>query len=132
MPAVADTLLRAVDQRLSRLLALEDDWDSYGGKSPTATVVLRAGWLTQSAYDRYGPAVGEAALPTSVSPLAYGGVELQWEGTGSLVALDIGSDGAIGSMLRRGIGQQAVYVETEDLDWEQALDRIGEILGAPS
>jgi hypothetical protein len=132
MVASADTLLRTVDQRLSQLLALEDDWDSYGGKSPTATAILLAGRLTQSAYDRYGSSLGESALPTSISPLAYGGVELEWQGPEALLALDIGPGGDMGSMLRRGIGEQAVYVETENLEWEEALDRIGEMIVAAS
>jgi hypothetical protein len=104
---------------------LEDDWDSYGGKPPTVTAVLLAGRLTQGAYDRYGELLGEAALPTSISPLAYGGVELEWEGTGALLALDVGPEGALGTMLRRGTGQDTVYEETENLDWVDVLDGIG-------
>jgi hypothetical protein len=125
MVASADTLLRTVDRRLSELLALENDWDSYGGKPPSATAILLAGRLTQRAYDRYGELLGEAALPSSISPLAYGGVELEWEGSDALLALDVGPEGNLGTMLRRGTGQDAVYEEADNLDWDDALERIG-------
>jgi hypothetical protein len=127
MVASADTLLRTVDRRLSELLALEDDWDSYGGKPPSATAILLAGRLTQRAYDRYGELLGEAALPSSISPLAYGGVELEWEGTDTLLALDVGPEGNLGTMLKRGTGQDAVYEEAEDFDWDDALERMGKV-----
>jgi hypothetical protein len=130
MVASADVLMKTVDRRLSQLLALEDDWDSYGGRAPTATAVLVAGRLAQGAYDRYGPIFGEAVLPTSISPLAYGGVELEWEGCGVLLALDVGPDGNLGAMIRRGAGAQAGYEETDQLDWDDALDRNGEVVVA--
>jgi hypothetical protein len=132
MVVSADALLKTVDRRLSELLALGDDWDSYGGKAPTATAVLLAGRLTRGVYDRYGAGYGEAALPASISPLAYGGVELEWEGAHSLVAVDIGPDGEMGAMLRHRTGQDAIYRETENLGWDETLDQVGAVLRAPS
>jgi hypothetical protein len=128
MVASAETLLRTVDRRLSELLALEDDWDSYGGKPPSATAVLLAGRLTQRAYDRYG----EAALPTSISPLAYGGVEVEWEGVDALLALDVSPEGNLGTMLRQGTGPDAVYEEADDLGWDDVVNSIGRVLSVSS
>jgi hypothetical protein len=130
MVVSADTLLRTVDHRLSQLLALEDDWDSYGGKPPTATALLLASRLTQSAYHRYHAALGAAAPPTSISLLAYGGVELEWQVADTLLAVDVSPDGELGSLLKRNGGQQVVYEERDHMDWDDVLDRIGEVLRA--
>ena len=66
-------------------------------------------------------------MPTSISPLAYGGVELEWEGADALLAVDVGPEGNLGSMLRRGNGQHAVYDEADDPDWDDAIDCIGRL-----
>jgi hypothetical protein len=129
MVTSADTLLRAVDARLSQLLDLEDDWDSYGGKPPSVTAILVAGRLTQSVYDRFGGSLGDKVLPTSIAPLAYGGIELEWGKDQKLLALDIGPDGAVGAMMRSGVGDQTHYKEIDQIVWDDAIDWVGKVLG---
>lgn len=124
MVASAETLLRTVDGRLSRLLELEEDWDSYGGKTPTVTSVLVAGRFVQSIFDRFGEVPDSEVLPTAISPLAYGGVQLEWERGDAVVAVDVGPEGTLGVMMRRVTGAASTYLEFEHLEWGEAQDQI--------
>lgn len=57
---------------LSSMLALDDDWDSYGGAAPRAEIVQSALGLLQL-LAREG-----CRSPTLLSPTAIGGVYVEW------------------------------------------------------
>jgi hypothetical protein len=64
-------------QRLDEVAALQDNWDSYGGKAPTAEAVATARQILQS----------------TAAPVSGGGVQLDWDNGDC--DIEIGADGKI-------------------------------------
>lgn len=64
--------LRAAGRRLAQLVALDDDWDSYGGH-PLAPEIARRGWWVIHELSRFGVPVPD------VIPTSDGGLQLEWQ-----------------------------------------------------
>jgi hypothetical protein len=96
-------------QELFGLAALEENWDSYGGRpvSPRAVsaAVAIAGLVSYLAPD---------AEPLAVAPLASGGVQLTWtNGRGGEIEVDVSPDGTLGYLLVEGSGDSTRYTEQD-------------------
>jgi hypothetical protein len=122
-----DVLLEPVLQRLSSLEALAEDWDSYGALPPTSTALEQALGFCRRVAELLGPAIGERARPAEISPLANGGVELEWHGANLLIAVEVGPEGEWSYLKKLGSGPSARY-EEENLAEEAMLRFVQEVL----
>lgn len=95
--------LRALFGRLDELSALEDDWDSYGGRSPTARAIGVASRLIVEATTQVGD------VPSAVMPFPNGGLQVIWERGRDELQVDVGPDGGLGYLtIHRGDGKPAM------------------------
>ncbi|MDQ6783145.1 MAG: hypothetical protein M3063_06840 [Actinomycetota bacterium] len=83
--------LRPLVEDLESLLALPDDWDSYGGRPTTVTAARTVVSALEQVRWR-GP------LPT-VSPMSDGGVTLEWGGDTDGVELSVSRDGVLSVLI---------------------------------
>jgi hypothetical protein len=76
---------RAVLLDLSRLMRLEPNWDTYGGKPLSPDIASYAFQLLRGLFGTLGH---QAPMP-SIAPLAHGGVQLVWEQQGRYLEIEI-------------------------------------------
>jgi hypothetical protein len=94
-------LLRSAQETLDEVAQLQDDWDSYGARRPTAASISAAHLLLGSLWDVLGHAVDDRAVPWAVAPLADGGVQFEWRGSGGAIEVEIGPNGALNYLVER-------------------------------
>ena len=122
--ALAPTL-----QRLAGFANLEPDWDSDGAKVPHPVAIRTAQDLLTSAFVAWAAIVGEErALPSWVSPLPSGGVQIDWNGPAAELEIDIDPHGRIGYLLQQGHGAHAAYDEADDVSAADALRFLDTVL----
>jgi hypothetical protein len=100
---------------LQRILALENDWDSYGARpiqARAAVTALRVLVLIMQ----------DTSLAPTVVPTSPGGIQLEWHGTGTDLEINVSPDGEA----------WASFSSTPtDEEWEQeAVDDIGRLADA--
>ena len=117
-----DDLLEPVLRRMRSLSGLADDWDSYGGVPPTAIALEQALGFCRRVAELLGPSVGERVRPVEISPLANGGIQLDWQGADFLIAVDVGPEGSWGYLTKVGNGRAARYEEYEGLTDEELAE----------
>jgi hypothetical protein len=108
-------LIGPVAHRLGELGLLAEDWDSYGGHAPTTVARTTAMRFYQRLVRDFGLLFGEAVVPTSISPLPTGGVELEWRSDNRLIAIDVGPGGAWGYLWKVGRGPSAWRKEANNV-----------------
>jgi hypothetical protein len=92
--------IRALFGRLDELSSLEDDWDSYGGRPPTARAMGAASHLIVEATTHVGK------VPSDVMPFPNGGLQVIWELSEREIQVDVGPDGSLGYLtVDRGGGR---------------------------
>lgn len=124
-----DALLAPYIRRLGELALLEDDWDSYGGRPPDWNALKAAYRLFSLVLERYGGYLGSRVRPTAISPLASGGVELEWKGKDRLIAIEADPEGKWSVMKRFGNDRSATYEEEFDVAEQLLPAMILETLG---
>ena len=123
--AALDPTLR----RLAGFTELEPNWDSHGSKVPDPEAIRTAQELLRSSFASWAVIVGEQrALPSWVSPLPNGGVQIDWNGPAAELDVDIHPQGRIGYLLQRGHGAQATYDEADDVSPADVLDLLDIVL----
>ena len=123
-----DALLSPVRQRLEELAQLDPDWDSYGACPPARAALDGALEFASRVERRFWRRVGERVLPSAISPLPSGGIELEWHNPGELVAVDIGPDGRCGYLRNSGSGRGAHYEEQNDVSPVTLLSVVAAVL----
>lgn len=125
-----DERLGPAVRRIANLARLQPDWDSYGGHPPTPLARGKALEFLRRVSTLLWPVAGERARPASISPLPSGGIELEWQGPSSLIAVDVGPDGTWGYLRKRGSGESAEYQEDAGLGEDKLLPLVAEVLAA--
>lgn len=113
--------LRALFGRLDELSALEEDWDSYGGRPPTARAIGAASRLIVEATTRTGD------VPSAVMPFPNGGLQVIWERGQDELQVDVGLDGGFGYLaIHRGDGVP-VMTEADDISLADVLTLVQQL-----
>lgn len=112
-------------QRIAEFSALETDWDSYGGKPPTARALDTAARSLRFLVGFLAPIVGKRALPFWVSPLPSGGVQLEWRSPAAGLEVEIDSRGNLAYLYQSGHGPNAEYEEGEDVSLPKVVALLG-------
>src|SRR5262249_47482371 len=84
-----------IRERLRALSDLESDWDSYGGEPPSQETVSRARSFIAFLLN-LRPHLNERIVPTSLSPLATGGIDIEWRRPGQLISVEVDPGGTWG------------------------------------
>ena len=114
--------LRALFGRLDELSALEEDWDSYGGRPPTARAIGAASRLIVEATTHDGD------IPSAVMPFPNGGLHVIWERGRDELQVDVGPDGGLGYLaIHRGDGEPAM-TEADGLSLADILSLVKQLL----
>lgn len=118
----------AVRRRLAELARLESGWDSYGAHPPTRAALDGALQFARRVERLYWHSAGDRVRPASISPLPTGGIELEWQTSDDLIAVDIGPDGRKGYLRKGGSGRNAHYDERDDVSQEILLSLLADVL----
>lgn len=113
--------LRASFVRLDALSTLEPDWDSYGGRPPTARAIGLASRVIVESVAQTGGA------PSDVMPLSAGGLQLIWEHGPDELQIDVGPDGVLGYLVIRRGDDAAGTAEADDISLTDALALVAQL-----
>lgn len=100
-PSRARVSFQPIRETLDELARLSADWDSYGAAPPTTVAISTAHGLLTNVAERYVEPTDEDALPWVTTPLANGGVQFEWRGSGGAIEVEIGPDGALAYLVER-------------------------------
>jgi len=85
--------------KLEEFRRLPQDWDSYGAPPISDAALARARGLLTALADRPDLARDERARPAAAVPVATGGVQIEWEGPGGDLELEVHQDGSVSYLL---------------------------------
>jgi hypothetical protein len=122
-------LLRSARESLDEIAQLEDDWNSFGALRPTAASISAAHLLLGSLWDDLGHGVDDIAVPWAVAPLADGGVQFEWRGSGGAIEVEIGPRGTMNYLVER---DDVTVTKSDPLlgaGAEEVLNQIRRVIG---
>jgi hypothetical protein len=102
--------------RIARFATLEADWDGHGARIPTQVALRTAGELVRHVFSALA-----GTVPSWISPLPSGGVQIDWNGTTAELEVDVDPSGTLGYLLTRGQGASATYDEGDDTTADAVL-----------
>lgn len=113
----------AAMQRLNEFAALTAGWDTYRAAPIAATAIAEARSFLSALARRFAGQT-DIAKPFFLSPLPYGGVQIEWHRPNQEIEIEIDSDGHFGYLLITGQGEHRTFEEGDDLSFDEALDRV--------
>jgi hypothetical protein len=111
-------------KKLEGFRKLRSNWDSYGADPISQNAISKTRELLIGVQKRYLRYVKDLIVPTEVSPIADGGVQIAWQGTGGEIEVDIGFDKSVGYLLVVNRGQQKKYEEEDGVSDETIYQMI--------
>lgn len=121
-------LMAAAHERLTELSQLEANWDSYGAEPLSSNAVARADELLQSLKEPLADLLGELLRPYALAPLANGGVQLEWRGSGGALEVEVSPEGDLGYLLIEGEGSERTFKEADDVASSDILHLVARVL----
>jgi hypothetical protein len=105
-----------------------DDWDSYGGATPTDASIQAAGELLRLLQIRLEALNGQWANPSHISPLPVGGVQLEWDGLRKDLEVEVGPDGHLAYLLVDRTGAERQYREDDAVPAATVIELLVDVL----
>lgn len=115
-------------RRLDELSGLPDDWDSYGGATPSAKSIQAARNLLLLLHTRLDSSLGGRVNPSHISPLPVGGVQLEWDGASKDLEVEVGPDGRLAYLHVDRTGDERQYSEDDDVSAATVVDLVADVL----
>ena len=112
-------------RRLDELSGLPDDWDSYGGATPSAKSIQAARNLLLLLHTRLDSSLGGRVNPSHISPLPVGGVQLEWDGASKDLEVEVGPDGRLAYLHVDRTGDERQYSE-DDVSAATVVDLVAD------
>jgi len=112
-------------QRLDELARLGEDWDSYGGKPPTAIAISTAHDLLAGIAERWTGS--DPDLLWAMAPLSDGGVQLEWRAGVGAIEVEIDPTGRLSYLVERDEAT-TVLLEHGTGERQGIRDEIGRLL----
>lgn len=119
------TLPATVSARLLELTRLEADWDSYGALPMSNRAVAAAGALISRILARSG----DRGVPHEITPIADGGVSLEWRYPSRELGLNACPEGGWSYLLVERDEKGRHYTEGYDLSDEDAAALVFQTVG---
>jgi hypothetical protein len=117
--------LTSIFERLKELAQLETDWDSYGAQAISSVALVTAFEVLEAVKERLSTKVKEP-LPQFISPLADGGLQLEWSGKEGNMKVEIYPDGDLGYVLIEGQGTTRKFQEKHQFSLDEALNLLSQ------
>lgn len=131
--SAAVVTLRPTIERLAEFAALSPGWDSYDGLPSTPRAVSTATELLVLLADHLPSLQPDRMVPFAVTPIADGGVQLEWRGSRQQIEVEVGPTGELGYLSIEGRGAERRFEEQSDISIDRVLDLITLVLiGEPA
>ncbi len=122
--------VRRALRSIAEMTELPSNWDGYGAAPPAARAVAEAAVLIEAVGQASLQRLGERVAPWTSSPIADGGLQLEWSGRGGRIEVQLGPDGAIGYLIEHGSGENPGYEEVEDAPVDAVVECVVRVLAA--
>jgi hypothetical protein len=124
-----ESTLADMARRFGELDAIDENWDSYGGRPPTKASLKASRAFVRDVLCRVPQDRLDGARPFAIVPLVDGGVQLEWRAESAEIELDIGPDGEFGYLLIDKTGDERRFEEGDDITPDEALALVASVLG---
>ncbi len=118
---------RSVKEEIRSLSNLREGWDTYGGLPTSADAVLQASLLIDGLRERQLDGSIRSGLPYHVSPLATGGMQLEWRNGQDALEIEIDNAGRMSALFDRS-NSVPRFEEHEDMSTADVLQAITSFL----
>src|SRR5688500_4085365 len=108
-PAIRRPSLRRSAERILELAHLPHDWDSEGADPPSGVAVAATAVLMTAVQEQHGLDIPERVAPSFSAPIPDGGLQVEWEGSGARIDVQVNPDGSYGYLAMWGVGPAAEY-----------------------
>lgn len=119
-------------KRLQEFADLPEDWDSYGASPISRTAVDRSRSLMLDIADRVWRSNQLSATPSFLAPVADGGVQLEWDGRGGHLEVEIGPHALLSYLFVQETGSGKSFEEQHDVSNRQIYAKVARALGVPA
>jgi len=116
--------------RIAEMAHIPANWDGAGAVPPTGPAVAEACRLIVALAEREHQTVGRWIVPLTSSPIADGGLQVEWGGPDARIEVQCAPDGSFGYLIVRGTGGAADYEEADDVAFETVV-RLVTTVAAP-
>jgi len=121
--ALVDERLDYLLSRLDEISRLTKNWDSYASESPTRKAIGISKELLRDL-----DSIGAIYLPRYVFPLSGGGVQMEWEGLGKFLEIEVSSMGTFSYLFGKGFGASRTFDENNDVAKEKIIDLVAAVV----
>lgn len=98
----ADVVQSEAFSQFRECIALPENWDSYAAKRITREALQRALALLFMTAEAYVIWPVQTVLPTDISPIATGGLHLEWRRNSSTLLVEVSPRGGVSFLESRG------------------------------
>lgn len=117
-------------ERISEMTRLPSGWDGEDALPPTGPAVAGACHVIVAVAERSRRAGRQTVAPWTSAPIADGGLQVEWLGSGARIEVQVGPDERFGYLLKRGNGAAARYDEADDVDFEAIVEKITNLVAS--
>ena len=118
----------ATFERIAELTRLPDDWDSYGGMSPSVKAAAGAAAAVSTIVDAYPLSSTESIMPLGLMPTPSGGIDLVWRTPSTQLTIGVSRSGEYSYLLVRSRDRAPTFDEQDGVPLERAVSLIDEFL----
>lgn len=129
VPGSSPSLLPALS-RIIDMAKLGADWDGEGADPTTAQAVASACFLIEAAAERREHAGLAGVPPATSSPIADGGLQVEWRGPRARIDIQVNPDGSYGYVVKWSAGPRVTYEEADLVSLETVLGLLDRVLAS--
>lgn len=115
--------------RIAEIASLKPNWDGEDADPPTSAAVAAACLLIEAVAEHRERLGRHLVPPLTSSPIADGGLQIEWRGPRSRIDVQANPDGSYGYLVKSGQGNSSRYEEADNISLETILSLIDRVLG---
>ena len=115
-------------ERLAEIATLPRDWDPYGSEPPSPVAIGLAFGILGAAATKFGTAAGEHLIPDHITPIADGGIQMEWSAGERALEVYISPDEVLGYLLITVEGRSRQTEEKDAVTMHELLEHLGHVL----
>ena len=124
----ASPWLAEAGRKVADVARLEENWDTYGARKPTAIALANAQGILQATDRTFPGRASEQLAPYFIGPLPDGGITVEWRAGVTELGVDIGPDGVLSYLSIEQTPTGIAHEEHDGVTWGQIAPILSRLL----